>query len=427
MGMQMLIRCNRPRIGREMFSDSRLVDQLPGLMIRAIRVFSVTEMSESLSSGRRSILSCDPPMSHVDLGAITSYDYQLPPELIASVPLPQRDASRLLVVDRASGTITHTVFRNLPDYLRTGDLLVRNETRVVPAKLRGVRSATGGKWEGLFLGLEGNGLWKLIGQTRGKLLPGEALSLAPAEYPESNDRLTLVLKEKLNDGEWLAEPQFDLAVRAKGTTWADTQSLLDRFGTVPLPPYIERATSQPEDRERYQTTFARNPGAVAAPTAGLHFTPEVFERCSSLSVGVASLTLHVGVGTFRPVSVERLDDHVMHFERAELPASTAEAILSTKSRGGRVVAIGTTAVRTLESVAARGPLDEWSGETNLFIRPPYPFRVVDALVTNFHLPQSTLLVLVCALAGRELMLEAYRQAIAERYRFFSYGDAMLIV
>lgn len=373
-------------------------------------------------------------MPTTDLGAISSYDYQLPPELIASHPLAERDASRLLVVDRASGTITHTMFRHLPDYLRTGDLLVRNETRVVPAKLKGERASTGGKWEGLFLGLEASGLWRLIGQTRGKLQPGESLSLAPADQPGSSERLQIVLKEKLSDGEWLAEPRAESLTpspspggRGEPDSWAETQSLLERFGTVPLPPYIERLTASPEDRERYQTTYARNPGAVAAPTAGLHFTPEIFARCREKGVDAASLTLHVGVGTFRPVSVERLDDHVMHFERGELPAETAAAIQQTRAMGGRIVAIGTTAVRTLETVASCGPLAAWSGETNLFIRPPYQFKVVDALVTNFHLPQSTLLVLVSALAGRELILEAYRQAIAERYRFFSYGDAMLIV
>jgi S-adenosylmethionine:tRNA ribosyltransferase-isomerase len=364
-----------------------------------------------------------------DLGAISSYDYQLPPELIASHPLAERDASRLLVVDRASGTITHTMFRHLPDYLRSGDLLVRNETRVVPAKLKGERASTGGKWEGLFLGLEASGLWRLIGQTRGKLQPGESLSLTPADQPGSAERLQIVLKEKLSDGEWLAVPRAETLTPnpVEPAGWAETQLLLERFGTVPLPPYIERITASPEDRERYQTTYARNPGAVAAPTAGLHFTPEIFARCREKGVEAASLTLHVGVGTFRPVSVERLDDHVMHFERGELPAETAAAIQQTRANGGRIVAIGTTAVRTLETVASSGPLAAWSGETNLFIRPPYQFKAVDALVTNFHLPQSTLLVLVSALAGRELILEAYRQAIAERYRFFSYGDAMLIV
>ncbi len=376
------------------------------------------------------------PTDSFDSGAISSYDYDLPPELIASVPLAARDASRLLVVNRAEGSITHATFRDLPSYLREGDLLVVNETRVVPAKLRGVRAATGGKWEGLFLGIEGGALWRLIGQTRGKLRPGEELSLHPADSPDSPERLRLILREQRGDGEWLVEPVLSSVVFGSAkerpvaepqATHTDPWQLLDQFGTVPLPPYIERLAASPEDRERYQTTFARNPGAIAAPTAGLHFTPEVFEACRSRGVEVAPLTLHVGIGTFRPVATQRLDDHVMHFEYAELPAPTVEAIHRTRQRGGRVIAVGTTAVRTLESVAHSGPLRAWSGETNLFIRPPYEFQVVNALVTNFHLPKSTLLVLVSALAGRDLILEAYRQAISERYRFFSYGDAMLIV
>lgn len=376
------------------------------------------------------------PTALFDSGAISSYDYDLPPELIASVPLAARDASRLLVVNRAERSITHATFRDLPSYLREGDLLVVNETRVVPAKLRGVRAATGGKWEGLFLGIEGTTLWRLIGQTRGKLRPAEELSLSPADSPDSPERLRLILREQRGDGEWLVEPVLSSVVfgSAKERPVAEQQAtpidpwqLLDQFGTVPLPPYIERLAASPEDRERYQTTFARNPGAIAAPTAGLHFTPEVFEACRSRGVEVAPLTLHVGIGTFRPVTTQRLDDHVMHFEYGELPAPTVEAIHRTRQRGGRIIAVGTTAVRTLESVAHSGPLRAWSGETNLFIRPPYEFQVVNALVTNFHLPKSTLLVLVSAIAGRDLILEAYRQATAERYRFFSYGDAMLIV
>ena len=385
----------------------------------------------------------DPNSLPIDFGVISSYDYTLPPELIAGVPLAERDASRLLVVNRAERSISHATFRDLPNYLRAGDLVVVNETRVVPAKLRGTRAATGGKWEGLFLGIEGATHWRLIGQTRGKLQPGEELSLHPADAPESSERLRVILRERRGEGEWLVEPivafrsakdaSFEKpgfahsAERNAPDPWALTQQLLDRFGTVPLPPYIERTAASPEDRERYQTTFARNPGAIAAPTAGLHFTTDIFAACQLKGVEVAPLTLHVGIGTFRPVSVEKLDDHVMHFEYGELPAPTVDAIRRTRERGGRVIAIGTTAVRTLESVASSGPLRPWSGATNLFIRPPYQFQAVDALVTNFHLPKSTLLVLVCALAGRDLILEAYRQAIVERYRFFSYGDAMLIL
>ncbi len=382
---------------------------------------------DPLSSKSRSLESNE----SIDWGAISSYDYVLPSELIAAAPLAERDASRLLIVNRADRSITHASFRDLPSYLRVGDLLVVNETRVVPAKLKGVRAATGGKWEGLFLGIEGADRWRLIGHARGKLKPGEELHLFPAENPDSPERLRLILREQRKEGEWLVEPvapeSFQLGAANSDDPWAVVQQLLDHFGTVPLPPYIERTSAVPEDHERYQTTYAKNPGAIAAPTAGLHFTPEIFEASRARGVGVAKLTLHVGIGTFRPVSVERLDDHVMHFESGEIPASTVEAIQRTRERGGRVIAVGTTAVRTLESVAKSGPLRQWSGETNLFIRPPYQFQIVDALVTNFHLRKATLLVRVSALAGGDLILEAYQQAVAERYRFFSYGDAMLIV
>lgn len=350
---------------------------------------------------------------------ISHYDYDLPAELIAGVPLPQRDASRLLTLDRLTGRIAHRTFRDFPSLLQAGDLLVLNQTRVVPARLLGRRTATGGHWEGLFLGCRDNGDWRLIGQTRGKLQPGESITLHRADsagVDPAAETLALQLLRRSDDGEWTARPDSD----------ASAFELLDRFGAVPLPPYIERDRPTDLDRERYQTTFARTPGAVAAPTAGLHFTPEILARCRDRGVGIAFVTLHVGLGTFRPVSVERLDEHVMHHEWCELPQETVEAIGSTQSAGRRVIAVGTTTVRTLESVAARGPLTAWTGQTNLFIRPPYEFRVVDALLTNFHLPRSTLLVLVSAFAGRESVLRAYASAIAQRYRFYSYGDAMLI-
>ena len=352
---------------------------------------------------------------------LSLYDYDLPHELIAASPLPERDASRLLVLDRESGRVEHLGFRSLPDLLRPNDLLVLNETKVVPARLVGMRTETGGKWEGLFLGVDKSGAWRLIGQTRGKLRPGESLTLFPSDQrltsgdPAQTLHLTLI--RQTGDGEWTAAPASD----------SPFLELLDQFGTVPLPPYMERESPSDVDRERYQTTYARSPGAVAAPTAGLHFTPEVFRRCSEREVNKAFVTLHVGLGTFRPVSVKRLSDHVMHHEWCELPSETVEAIRAAKSAGGRIVAIGTTTVRTLESVAAHGELIPFAGETDLFIRPPYDFQVVDALLTNFHLPKSTLLVLLSAFAGRESVLSAYAAAIAERYRFYSYGDAMLIL
>lgn len=368
---------------------------------------------------------------------ISAYDYSLPQELIAQVPAARRDASRLMVVDRRSGTIEHRSFGDLPDLLAPHDLLVLNNTRVVPARLIGFRSSSGGKWEGLFLREEAEGTWRLIGHTRGKLRAGERLTLVPAgsaadqapgkeqdpagprggpSKATSPDHLELQLLERSAGGAWLCRPLSD----------EPTLALLERFGTMPLPPYLHRPADA-GDRERYQTTFAERPGAVAAPTAGLHFTPGILQRCHLLGIATAKVTLHVGLGTFRPVSVERLEDHQMHQEWCELPSETVSAIADAQAHGGRVVAVGTTAVRTLESVRRLGPLRPWQGETDLFIRPPYRFQIVDALVTNFHLPKSTLLVLVSTFAGRELMLEAYAEAIRQRYRFYSYGDAMLIV
>ncbi len=358
----------------------------------------------------------------VDQSVLSSYDYVLPPELIAEVPLDRRDASRLLVVDRSSQTLTHAKFQDLSNWLRSGDLLVLNETRVLPARLRGVRATTGGKWEGLFLGVTADGQWRLIGQTRGTLRTGEEIHIP--SVTQTAAPLRLIFQGRANEGEWIVSPLNESPIT---DPFIHAQELLAHYGSLPLPPYIEREARADLDGERYQTTYARTPGAIAAPTAGLHFTPEVFAACRDKGVETATLTLHVGIGTFRPVTAEKLADHVMHSEWCELPAETVTAIEQTKARGGRVIAVGTTTARTLESVAASGPLRPWSGETNLFIRPPYEFRVIDALITNFHLPKSTLLVLVSTLAGRELILQAYQEAIAQRYRFFSYGDAMLIV
>jgi len=348
-----------------------------------------------------------------DLDRLSAYDYPLPDDLIAHVPADRRDASRLMTLDRDSGAIGHRQFTELPDLLQPGDLLVLNDTRVLPAKLVGVRESTGGRWEGLFLGLDAEGHWDLIAKTRGSIQPGETIAIAGAgnEAP-----LRLELVSRTETGGWRMKPL------APGTHL----ELLARFGQMPLPPYIERANPSELDRERYQTTYSRVPGAVAAPTAGLHFTPEVFAHCDARGIGRTFVTLHVGIGTFRPVSVENLAEHQMHSEWGEVPQATVDAIRETKERGGRIIAVGTTSVRTLESAAGEGKLRAWSGETNIFIRPPYAFRVIDGLVTNFHLPKSTLLMLVSALAGREAMLRAYEAAIEERYRFFSYGDAMLI-
>lgn len=348
-----------------------------------------------------------------DLDRLSAYDYPLPEELIAHVPAERRDGSRLMTLDRETGRIGHRRFDELPELLHPGDLLVLNDTRVLPAKLVGRRQATGGRWEGLFLGLDAAGDWNLIGKTRGTIQPGEVVVLAgsPGDPP-----LELELVERTESGGWTMRPRMA----------GSHLDLLAKYGQMPLPPYIERSEASPLDAERYQTTFSRVPGAVAAPTAGLHFTPEIFERCSARGISTAFVTLHVGIGTFRPVSVENLVEHVMHSEWGEVPAATVAAIRETRAQKGRIIAVGTTSVRTLESAAASGELRPWSGETSIFIRPPYLFRVIDGLVTNFHLPKSTLLMLVSALAGREAILNAYATAIREQYRFFSYGDAMLI-
>jgi S-adenosylmethionine:tRNA ribosyltransferase-isomerase len=378
-----------------------------------------SELHHKLSS------SMPDPEAHV-----SAYDYELPPDRIAAEPLPERDAARMLVLDRKTQRSDHHTIRDLPALLNPGDCLVLNDTRVIPARLFGRRTSTGGRWEGLFLGTTPDGNWRLIGQTRGRLQPGESITLVPAHDDQGNGDLPreflLWLVALDEDGVWTARPDVPAA----------PLDILSGFGTVPLPPYIDRPLATPEDRARYQTTFARESGAIAAPTAGLHFTPELLEQCAARGVPYAFVTLHVGLGTFRPISVEQLDHHRMHSEWCELPAATSDLLNQTRATGGRIVAVGTTSVRTLESAAAANLRSErpmppfefrpWSGHTDLFIRPPYRFQAVDALLTNFHLPRSTLLVLVSALAGRDLILRAYREAIEHGYRFYSYGDAMLI-
>lgn len=356
-------------------------------------------------------------MSRYDL--LSTYDYQLPDDFIAKEPLAERDASRLMVVDRQLGLIEHRCIRDLPTLLAANDCLVLNNSRVLPARLFGVRTATGGKWEGLYLSSTSTGLWRLIGQTRGYLRPQETITLTN----DGGESLELKLIEKEADGVCQFEPQ-----RSEGVL-----ELLSKFGTVPLPPYMDRKQATANDWERYQTTYAQSPGSVAAPTAGLHFTPELLEACRQKGIGRAEVTLHVGIGTFRPVSVENLAEHRMHSEWCEVSHTTAEALSTARSAGGRIVSVGTTSLRTLESAIPtegdrdQSPFRAWQGETALFVRPPYQFRSTDVLLTNFHLPKSTLLMLVGAFGGLDLILEAYRVAIAERYRFFSYGDAMLIV
>ncbi|HUG90902.1 MAG TPA: tRNA preQ1(34) S-adenosylmethionine ribosyltransferase-isomerase QueA [Planctomycetaceae bacterium] len=371
-----------------------------------------------------------PSSMHDPDACVSAYDYELPDGLIAAEPLPERDAARMLVVHRATQRFEHRLVRDLPEFLRPGDCLVLNDTRVIPARLFGRRTATGGKWEGLFLGVTPDGEWQFIGQTRGRLQPGESITLHTPAEAGSGEEFELRLVACGAEGLWTARPAKD----------SDPLDVLARFGSVPLPPYIEASRSlrasdpraalaSADDWTRYQTIFARRPGAVAAPTAGLHFTPELLERCGQAGISHAFVTLHVGLGTFRPIAAERLDDHRMHAEWCEIPVETAERLNQTRRAGGRVVAVGTTAVRTLESFARGdgGTFQPGSGRTDLFLRPPYAFPAVDALLTNFHLPRSTLLVLVSAFAGRELILRAYREAVDQRYRFYSYGDATMIV
>ncbi len=349
---------------------------------------------------------------------ISDYDYELPTELIADQPAARRDESRLLVIDRQSGELTHRRITDLPELLSPGDTLVLNDTKVIPARLFGRRAATGGRWEGLFVGTTNEGDWRLIGQTRGRLTAGEQIVITPAHDANSDDELSLKLIEReAEDGIWIARPESQ----------NDPHSLLAQFGTVPLPPYMHRKLATEADWSRYQTVYARHPGAVAAPTAGLHLTPELLADMQSNGITREFVTLHVGIGTFRPIAVESLSEHHMHSEWCELSPPSAENLRQSREQGGRIVAVGTTSVRVLESAAQQGSIGEWQGETNLFIRPPYEFRAIDCLLTNFHLPKSTLLVLVSAFAGADLIRRAYAEAVRERYRFFSYGDAMLIL
>lgn len=350
---------------------------------------------------------------------VSLYDYELPEELIAKQPLAERDASRLLVLESSAGAIRHAGIRDFPSLLNPGDCLVLNDTRVLPARLIGQRAGTGGKWEGLYLGQANNGDWRLIGQTRGYLKPGEQVVLIPLGHAADRpvDSLHLRLIDREEDGVWRMRPEPD----------GNVVDLLEQFGTMPLPPYMHRKVANDSDWQRYQTTYATQPGSVAAPTAGLHLTPVLLDQIQQRGVTIARVTLHIGLGTFRPISTNSLSDHLMHSEWCQINEAAVNAIANAKRRGGRVVAVGTTSVRTLETASASGQLRPWSGSTSIFIKPPYRFRCVDALLTNFHLPRSTLFVLVAAMAGLEPIRAAYTAAIRERYRFYSYGDAMLIL
>jgi S-adenosylmethionine:tRNA ribosyltransferase-isomerase len=350
-----------------------------------------------------------------DAGNLSAYDYTLPRELIAQHPIDHRIDARLMLVDRQSQSISHHYVRDLPDLLNGGDALVLNNSKVLAARLVGARTSTGGRWEGLYL-RSSDGFWEVLSKTRGSLTVGETLMLRDHEGRESEQ---LVVCSRLEEGR--------LAVRAIDST--PLEEFLDRFGRIPLPPYIRDGQMTDHDVLAYQTVYAKTPGSVAAPTAGLHFSADLIRHLQKRGVVTAAVTLHVGIGTFRPVSVERIDQHQMHSEWCEITESTVQKILQCRASGGRVIAVGTTSARVLESAAEKnsGALAAWTGETDIFIRPPYSFRAVDALMTNFHLPKSTLLMLVSAFASRDLIMKAYHQAIDERYRFYSYGDCMLIV
>ena len=342
------------------------------------------------------------------------FDYKLPAHRIAQQPVANRSDARLLVVHRSRGEIEHWHVRDLPELLGAGDALVVNNTRVVPARVVGYRVATGGRWEGLFLSATAEGEWRLVCKTRGKLRPPEAVRLIT---PQASDDVNLWLLDQEDDGVWLARIESD----------EPPFVVLERIGRVPLPPYIRKGEMVETDRANYQTVFATVKGAVAAPTAGLHFTPELLRKLADAGVQRHDVTLHVGLDTFRPITAESPAEHKMHSEWCEITDEAAASLRACRAAGGRIVAVGTTSVRVLETAAQQSELRGWCGDTNLFIRPPYEFRAVDALVTNFHLPRTTLLLLVSAFAGEELLRRAYEVAIREEYRFYSYGDAMLIL
>ena len=360
-------------------------------------------------------------MSELDL-----YDYELPRERIAQEPLPVRTDAKLMLVDRGKETVEHHHVRDLPDLLRTNDTLVLNDSRVIPARLVGYRTRTQGRWQGLFLRSDPtSGIWEVLTKTRGTLEVDETITI---QDRNGLDGMLLRVVARTEEGHLLAIPELP-------STWSESSEFetpanwLQRFGRVPLPPYIRDGHMVDSDVENYQTVFAKRAGSVAAPTAGLHFTDTLLQHIAARNIPTSSVTLHVGLGTFRPIACENLSEHQMHSEWGEIDAENAEQIRHHREIGGRCVAVGTTSVRVLESAASAhgGLLKPWTGTTDLFIRPPYQFQVVDALMTNFHLPKSTLLVLVSAFASRELALHAYRVAIENEYRFFSYGDAMLIV
>ena len=338
----------------------------------------------------------------------SDFYYDLPEELIAQDPLEDRTASKLLVLDRKTGAVKHKIFSDVIDYLNKGDCLVINNTRVIPARLIGEKEGTGGKVEVLLLKRRANDVWETLVKPGKKLKPGAKITFG-------DGRLRAEVLEVVEEGNRLVIFHYE----------GIFEEILDSLGEMPLPPYI---THKLEDKEMYQTVYAKFDGSAAAPTAGLHFTKELLSKIEEKGIKIASITLHVGLGTFRPVKVDDVNNHHMHTEWYEVNAEAADIINETKRNGGRVICVGTTSCRTIESVAdENGYMKAKTGETDIFIYPGYKFKVMDGLITNFHLPESTLVMLVSAFAGKENVLAAYETAVKERYRFFSFGDAMILI
>ena len=347
---------------------------------------------------------------------ISEFDYNLPEELIAQMPADKRENSRMMVLDRQNHTIEHKHFFDITELINENDFLVLNDTKVIPARLFGIKEETGAKIEVFLLEAqsEGSSLWSCLIKPSKKVKSGTIITI-------SEELSAIPVKRLEDDGEWLVELKYS----------GDLFDILHRVGNIPLPPYIERKIQTEEqkqfDMERYQTVYAKDEGSVAAPTAGLHFTKEILQKLKDKRVGITYVTLNVGLGTFRPVKCENILDHKMHSETFEITKDAADAINEAKANGKNIIAVGTTSVRTLETAFQKyGCIQACHDSSELFIYPPYEFKVVDKLITNFHLPKSTLLMLVSALAGKDFIFEAYKQAVENRYRFFSYGDCMFI-
>lgn len=338
---------------------------------------------------------------------VSEFNYNLPEELIAQVPLEKRDESRLMVLDREKKTIEHKVFKDILDYLKPGDCLVRNNTKVIPARLYGVKEETGANVEFLLLHRVEGDIWEVMVRPGKKLMPGAKVSFG-------DGILKAEILEKMDDGNRKVKFEYN----------GIFNEILDKIGLMPLPPYIKERL---KEKDRYQTVYAKYEGSAAAPTAGLHFTDELLEKIKEKGVEIANVTLHVGIGTFRPVKVENIEEHDMHSEHYYIKKEDADKINNARKNGGRIIAVGTTSCRVLESISdENGIVHETEGDTSIFIYPGYKFKCIDCLITNFHLPESTLIMLVSALAGKDYIMKAYEEAVKEKYKFFSFGDAMFI-